>query len=318
MPITHTWHSDDVVRYAITLVEVFTDGALPYANMQNNEVMAEVPAGYKLSRPRGCPPEVYKLLLECWAMDPALRPDFSTVIRRIEDIESNFEAGGSPYGSRLWTAPGSGTEFHLTSADEEVITDEEIEFLSSAQSQNDDDADHVCKQCGHHNLVGNNNDKHKKQSLQATPSHVNNTVMAMNDQEMVDMWEPLVTQSNDKHESSAANAAKSLYNVPIDCSVPSSGDDGSSPLYVPLQTTTLERNAADSLYVVPVTTNGSSLVDQASKLEHTEDSGGSADSLSINPRYADDTSVGNSPRTPAHTLLDDAGDNEDDAFYSLA
>ncbi|KAF7257486.1 hypothetical protein EG68_08281 [Paragonimus skrjabini miyazakii] len=53
--------------------------------MHNAEVLRQVEAGYRMSKPPGCPPELYDLMLECWAADEQKRPSFVEIQKRLED-----------------------------------------------------------------------------------------------------------------------------------------------------------------------------------------------------------------------------------------
>ena len=58
--------ASDVWSFGIVLYELFTYGGNPYPGMTNRQVIERVPAGYRLSSPRNCPEEVYKLMTMCW------------------------------------------------------------------------------------------------------------------------------------------------------------------------------------------------------------------------------------------------------------
>ncbi|CAH8433296.1 unnamed protein product [Dicrocoelium dendriticum] len=54
--------------------------------MHNAEVLRQVEAGYRMSRPADCPPELYDLMLECWAADENKRPHFVDIQRRLDEF----------------------------------------------------------------------------------------------------------------------------------------------------------------------------------------------------------------------------------------
>ena len=68
--------ASDVWSFGITLVELFNNGARPYAGLGNAEVMTKVQAGYRHPRPAACPEDVYSLVLQCWEPAAADRPSF--------------------------------------------------------------------------------------------------------------------------------------------------------------------------------------------------------------------------------------------------
>ena len=45
--------------------------------MDVHEVVPQIRKGYRMGAPNGCPPEVYQLMLQCWAEAPKDRPDFA-------------------------------------------------------------------------------------------------------------------------------------------------------------------------------------------------------------------------------------------------
>ncbi|CAH8873781.1 unnamed protein product [Trichobilharzia szidati] len=76
----------DVWSFGILLTEIVTYGRSPYPGMHNAEVLRQVDAGYRMSKPPGCPPELYDLMLECWAADENKRPSFATIHARLEQF----------------------------------------------------------------------------------------------------------------------------------------------------------------------------------------------------------------------------------------
>lgn len=68
----------DVWSFGILLYELISHGSIPYAGMQNKEVIEQVQRGYRLPKPPNCdcPDEVYKQMRDCWNQDPDKRPTF--------------------------------------------------------------------------------------------------------------------------------------------------------------------------------------------------------------------------------------------------
>ncbi|GIL63020.1 hypothetical protein Vafri_17176 [Volvox africanus] len=69
----------DVWSFGVTCWEVFANGAEPYASLSNAQVLMALRSGYRLDRPRGCPLELWELILRCWSEDPAARPTFAYI-----------------------------------------------------------------------------------------------------------------------------------------------------------------------------------------------------------------------------------------------
>jgi hypothetical protein len=59
--------------------EIFSFGALPWGEHENQDIMRQVRKAKKLARPVVCPDSVYGLMLECWKLDPITRVTAETV-----------------------------------------------------------------------------------------------------------------------------------------------------------------------------------------------------------------------------------------------
>uniref|UniRef100_A0A8C3BLK4 Tyrosine-protein kinase Fes/Fps n=1 Tax=Cairina moschata TaxID=8855 RepID=A0A8C3BLK4_CAIMO len=69
----------DVWSFGILLWEAFSLGAVPYANLSNQQTREAVEQGVRLEPPEQCPEELYRLMQRCWDYDPRRRPSFSAV-----------------------------------------------------------------------------------------------------------------------------------------------------------------------------------------------------------------------------------------------
>ncbi|XP_074012024.1 tyrosine-protein kinase Fes/Fps isoform X5 [Numenius arquata] len=69
----------DVWSFGILLWEAFSLGAVPYANLSNQQMREAVEQGMRLDPPEQCPEEVYRLMQRCWEYDPRKRPSFGTI-----------------------------------------------------------------------------------------------------------------------------------------------------------------------------------------------------------------------------------------------
>ena len=76
--------ASDIWSFAVTIVETLQDGAQPYEKKKNAEVMTFVMAGGKHDKPEECTSPIYTLLCECWANEPADRPDFTKCIKVLQ------------------------------------------------------------------------------------------------------------------------------------------------------------------------------------------------------------------------------------------
>ncbi|ELR59356.1 Tyrosine-protein kinase ZAP-70, partial [Bos mutus] len=75
----------DVWSYGVTMWEAFSYGQKPYkaGKMKGPEVMAFIEQGKRMECPPECPPEMYKLMSDCWTYKWEDRPDFAAVEQRM-------------------------------------------------------------------------------------------------------------------------------------------------------------------------------------------------------------------------------------------
>lgn len=59
---------------------------MPYPGLQNPEVMKLVANGGRLGAPPACPPEIYRIMADCWNPTPDDRPNFHSLLLRILDV----------------------------------------------------------------------------------------------------------------------------------------------------------------------------------------------------------------------------------------
>ncbi|XP_037084864.1 uncharacterized protein LOC119105504 [Pollicipes pollicipes] len=65
----------DIWSFGVLLFEIATFGSFPFQGMSNGEVLEHVRAGNHVAVPPGVKTELAELLLSCWAVEPAWRPD---------------------------------------------------------------------------------------------------------------------------------------------------------------------------------------------------------------------------------------------------
>ncbi|CAJ0583832.1 unnamed protein product, partial [Mesorhabditis spiculigera] len=66
-------HHSDIWALGVTMWEIFTYGETPFADLENNEVVAIGLSGVKPARPPRCPVEIYQLMEKCWVLNPEQR-----------------------------------------------------------------------------------------------------------------------------------------------------------------------------------------------------------------------------------------------------
>ncbi|XP_021263363.1 tyrosine-protein kinase Fes/Fps isoform X2 [Numida meleagris] len=69
----------DVWSFGILMWEAFSLGAVPYANLSNQQTREAVEQGVRLEPPEQCPEDVYRLMQRCWEYDPRRRPSFGAI-----------------------------------------------------------------------------------------------------------------------------------------------------------------------------------------------------------------------------------------------
>ncbi|KAK2891815.1 tyrosine-protein kinase receptor [Channa argus] len=74
---TDTW------SFGVLLWEILSLGYMPYPCKTNQEVLEFVTSGGRMDPPKGCPGPVYRIMTQCWQQCPEHRPNFSTILERI-------------------------------------------------------------------------------------------------------------------------------------------------------------------------------------------------------------------------------------------
>uniref|UniRef100_A0A8C7JI70 Receptor protein-tyrosine kinase n=1 Tax=Oncorhynchus kisutch TaxID=8019 RepID=A0A8C7JI70_ONCKI len=69
-------HQSDVWSYGVTVWEMMSFGAEPYASMQPQDVPSVLEKGERLSQPHICTIDVYMVMVKCWMIDENIRPTF--------------------------------------------------------------------------------------------------------------------------------------------------------------------------------------------------------------------------------------------------
>jgi len=79
----HFTSKSDVWSFGIVLWEIFMYGKIPYSSLSNSETVQFVLSGKRLDKPTICPEEVYKVMLQCWHIDPERRPSFKSLFDQL-------------------------------------------------------------------------------------------------------------------------------------------------------------------------------------------------------------------------------------------
>ena len=73
-------HASDTWMFGVTLWEMFTFGEEPWIGLNGSQIMQKIDRdGERLHHPPACPPDIYQLMLQCWAKMPTDRPTFEAL-----------------------------------------------------------------------------------------------------------------------------------------------------------------------------------------------------------------------------------------------
>ncbi|XP_029349203.1 ALK tyrosine kinase receptor-like [Echeneis naucrates] len=75
---TDTW------SFGVLLWEIFSLGYMPYPSRSNQEVLEFVTNGGRMDPPKNCPGPVYRIMTQSWQHQPEDRPNFSSILERID------------------------------------------------------------------------------------------------------------------------------------------------------------------------------------------------------------------------------------------
>ncbi|XP_066534365.1 receptor-type tyrosine-protein kinase FLT3 isoform X2 [Hoplias malabaricus] len=99
----------DVWAYGILLWEIFSLGVTPYPGIKvDNNFYAMIERGFQMERPFYASESVYKVMSQCWCLDPRDRPSFSKLVAFMEyqlnDVEEQlyFNVGGKQNGDSIY------------------------------------------------------------------------------------------------------------------------------------------------------------------------------------------------------------------------
>ena len=89
-----------VVRsFGVLLWEIYAFGVMPYRRIPIMEVLNAVTQGYRMEQPERCPPEIYKMMRDCWTHQPDQRPTFARLHTLLLRYKEQCESGGASGGA---------------------------------------------------------------------------------------------------------------------------------------------------------------------------------------------------------------------------
>lgn len=77
----------DVWSFGILLWEIYSYGKVPYPRIPLADIKKYVNNKYRMEAPDGCPSFIYKLMKDCWNMNPKDRPTFQGIERILESVQ---------------------------------------------------------------------------------------------------------------------------------------------------------------------------------------------------------------------------------------
>lgn len=86
----------DSWSFGVLLWEIFSLGYMPYPGHTNQEVLDFIATGNRMDPPRNCPGPVYRIMTQCWQHQPELRPDFGSILERIQYCTQDPDVLNSP------------------------------------------------------------------------------------------------------------------------------------------------------------------------------------------------------------------------------
>ncbi|XP_064618256.1 ephrin type-A receptor 4-B-like isoform X2 [Liolophura sinensis] len=81
----------EVWSFGVLMWEIMTYGATPYGKMKSKEIRRLLSQNCRLACPKSCQIPLYTVMLECWKDDPAERPSFQDLSRRLADMTTEVQ-----------------------------------------------------------------------------------------------------------------------------------------------------------------------------------------------------------------------------------
>ncbi|KAL1021354.1 hypothetical protein UPYG_G00012190 [Umbra pygmaea] len=76
----------DVWSFGVLLYEMMSRGKMPYEGKSNKEVMELLSSGFRLPCPSRCPPNIHRIMLDCWHHEASKRPSFHGLHSQLDNI----------------------------------------------------------------------------------------------------------------------------------------------------------------------------------------------------------------------------------------
>ncbi|XP_043836301.1 leukocyte tyrosine kinase receptor isoform X4 [Dromiciops gliroides] len=95
----------DSWSFGVLLWEIFSLGYMPYPGRTNQEVLDFVIGGGRMDPPRSCPGPVYQIMTQCWQHQPDHRPNFASILERLQYCTQDPDVLTTPLPVDLGPAP---------------------------------------------------------------------------------------------------------------------------------------------------------------------------------------------------------------------
>ncbi|KAG9269097.1 receptor tyrosine-protein kinase erbB-3-like isoform X2 [Astyanax mexicanus] len=123
-------HQSDVWSYGVTVWEMMSHGAEPYATMHPHDVPNLLEKGERLAQPQICTIDVYMVMVKCWMIDENIRPTFKELANEFTRMARDPQRylvvkndRNSAVSDESHSREFKLTEVNLESEDEEVLDD---------------------------------------------------------------------------------------------------------------------------------------------------------------------------------------------------
>ncbi|XP_005099019.1 tyrosine-protein kinase SYK [Aplysia californica] len=81
----------DVWSFGVTLWEIMSFGARPYAHKKPPQILAFLEEGHRMAKPKDCDDRIYNIMLSCWHFQKEKRPTFAELHPKLNKLFSDFQ-----------------------------------------------------------------------------------------------------------------------------------------------------------------------------------------------------------------------------------